>query len=338
MIMNDIIDLIRTSGSIVILPHVSADGDALGSSLALGLAVEKFNKQAAIFLEEPIPVIYSFLPGQHIVKVCSRHGEAAVSGSTGLPCCKTGKSGEAHELVIALDTGDLERLGERADIFNKAIKTVNIDHHATNSMFADYNLVQTHSSAVGEIIYQLLKMMGIDMDTDIANCLYVAITTDTGGFRFSNTTPLTHQITADLVSAGVNVADISQKVFDIVSLQKVKLMGMAVETLELYEDGRIAFISITEQMMKDTGAGEEDCEGIVNMGRNIRGVEAALLFRQRDDEIRVNLRSNSEKIDVAAIANLHSGGGHKKAAGCTVKGTLSEAKRMLLDDIRRALL
>ncbi|GAE87520.1 3'-to-5' oligoribonuclease A [Acetivibrio straminisolvens JCM 21531] len=240
-------------------------------------------------------------------------------------------------MVIALDTGDMERLGKRAAIFNDAGITVNIDHHPTNTQFGQVNLVNTDSAAVGEMIYRLIEMMGINIDKDMATCLYVAIATDTGGFRYSNTTPVTHRITADLINNGVDVSYISQTVFETVSLPKVKLMGKAIENLELFENGKLAIIKITDDLLKSVGAKEEDCDGIVNIGRNIEGVEVAVVIRQRaGGELKINFRSKNY-VDVSVIANRHSGGGHKRAAGCTIKCGINEAKEMLIKEIREVL-
>ncbi|MCR4434588.1 MAG: bifunctional oligoribonuclease/PAP phosphatase NrnA [Clostridiales bacterium] len=318
MVLNHIISKIKGAKSIAILPHVSADGDALGSSLALLLALKKLNKDAAVYLEEEIPFIYSFLPGKQHAEVYS------------------GRAKE-FDLVIALDTGDMERLGERSRIFREALITVNLDHHNTNTEFAFYNHVQTRASAVGEIVYQLIKMLGVSLDADIATCLYVAVATDTGGFRYGNTTAVTHQIAGDLVNNGVNVSDINQKIFESVSLQKVKLMGMAINSMELFENNKIAFITLTDEMVRKAGAKEEDCDGIVNLGRNIYSVEVAAMLRMKGtDLIKVNLRSKNY-VDVSAIAGMYSGGGHKRAAGCIVTGKIEDLKEKLLEDIKEAL-
>lgn len=322
MILIDIINRLKESGKVIIMPHISADGDGLGSSFALGLALERSGINVEVCLEENVPHIYSFLPGQHLVRIVEDEG---------LP-------DEGAYTVVALDTGDLARLGNRADIFKSAELTVNIDHHSTNDEFAQYNFVNTNSSAVGEIVYQLVKMMGIKFDAAIATCIYVAIATDTGGFRFSNTTPITHQIAGDLVNSGVNVSEVSQKIFDTVSYEKVKLMGAAINSLELIQDGKIALITITDGIMKSTGAMEEECDGIVNIGRNIRGVEVALMLRQKSNgEVKINFRSNSY-VDVSEIAKIYSGGGHKRAAGCTVKGNLDDIRLNVLNAIRKVLL
>lgn len=318
MIANNIIALMKNADRIAILPHVSIDGDALGSSLALALALKKINKELTVYIEEEIPLSYSFLPGKEFVKVYDNKPEK-------------------HDLVIALDTGDLERLGRRIEIFNEADTTINMDHHTTNTEFADMNLVKTSASAVGEIIYQIIKMMGIEIDKEMATCIYVAIVTDTGGFRYSNTTPITHQITSDLLNNGVDVANISQTLFETSSLSRVKLMGVAIETLEVLEGGKLTFMTVSDDMIKSAGAKEEECDGIVNIGRNIGDVEVAVLMRYRlNGELKINFRSK-DYVDVSKIANKHSGGGHKRAAGCTIKGDMREIKEMLIKEIKEVL-
>ncbi len=316
-VLNEIIDVVKKSNNIVILPHISADGDALGSGLALALALSSLNKNVVVYLEENIPQLYSFLPGQEMVSVFP-------------------KEIETPDMAIAIDTGDIERLGKREEIFKKADFTVNIDHHHTNTEFACLNYVSSKSSAVGEIIYQMLKMMELDLDRDISTCLFVAIITDTGGFRYSNTTYITHLIASDIMNSGINVPAIFSRVFDSISKEKVKLMGAAINSLELLENEKIASITLTEKMMKETGAIEEESEGIINLGRNIYGVEVAVLFKEKQDEVKVSFRSNSY-VDVSIIANKYSGGGHKKAAGCTIKGQLHEVKKKVLSNIADAL-
>lgn len=244
MIEKRIIDAINNAKSIAILPHVSVDGDGLGSSVALALALEKMGKDITVYIEEEIPATYEFLPGKDYVEVYKSNPKK-------------------HDLVLALDTGDLARLGKRIEIFDNTDLTINIDHHTTNTEFASLNLVKTTAAAVGELIYQLIKMLGISFDESIATCLYVAISTDTGGFRYSNTTPITHQITADLIDNGADVSKISQLVFETMSLKKLRLMGLAIDSIEIFDDGRVAFITVTNEMLKKVGAAEEDCDGLV---------------------------------------------------------------------------
>lgn len=318
MVENEIIASMKGAEKIVILPHVSADGDALGSSLALALALKKLDKNPVIYLEEEIPLIFNFLPGKEFIRIFDGNSEDS-------------------DLVMALDTGDRERLGKRIELFNRAGYTINMDHHPTNTEFANLNLVKTGAAATGEMIYQIIKMMGLEFDKDIAVCLYVAVVTDTGGFRFGNTTTLTHQITADLLNYELDVANISQILFETSSLSKIKLMGMAIDNLEVLEDGKVAFMTITDEMIKSSGAKDEDCDGLVNIGRNIGDVEVAVLMRQRaDGEFKMNFRSKNY-VDVSEIANKLSGGGHKRAAGCTVKGDMKDIKELILKEIKKVL-
>jgi phosphoesterase RecJ-like protein len=316
--LDKIANAITGAGTIALLPHVAADGDALGASFALALALSGIGKKVKVFLEEEIPYIYGFLPGS----------ELAVLYKGG---------GGSFDLAVAIDCGDLGRLGERSFLFEGAKVTANMDHHPTNTGFAVHDFVDTKASAAGEIIYKLLDMLGIKPGKDIATCLYVAIATDTGGFRYSNTTPRTHEITAELLRAGVEVAAVTQRIFDTTSFEKVKLTAAAIDTLELYENGRIAVMALPRELIRGTGAKEEDCDGIINTARNIRGVEVAAMLRQWDSgEIKVNLRSNTT-FDVSAIASLYKGGGHKKAAGYTTDGELENAKNRLLKDIKEIL-
>ncbi len=315
--LSKIAEIIAESNNIAILPHVAADGDALGSAFALALAVSGMGKSVTVFLEEDIPHIYGFLPGKELSEIFT-------------------KPKGNYDVVIAADCGDTGRLGSRNEIFDGTDRTVNIDHHETNTFFAGINYVDTASSATGEVIYKLLELLEITPDKDIATCLYVAISTDTGSFRYSNTTPVTHKIAAELIKSGVDVAYVSQKVFDVTTYEKVKLTGEAIHSLELFENGRIAVMTLTQELLQKTGAKDDDCSGIINTARNIEGVEVAVLLRQLDnEEIKVNLRSNST-VDVSAIASSYSGGGHKKAAGYTTGGKLEEVKSKLLELIRNA--
>jgi len=318
MILDDLIPVLKNAKKISVLPHISADGDAIGSSLAFAYALSKIGKDATVYLEEEIPRTYMFLPCREKTQIFEQ------------------AEGE-FDVVVALDTGDTGRLGNRIEIFNKAKITVNIDHHQTNDMFASYNYVDTKASATGEIIYDLIGKMNVEMDTCIANCLYTAIVTDTGGFRYSNTTKRTHEIIAQLIDKGVDVADIAKKVFDTVSLAKTRLTGEAINSLQLFEDGKVAFLTITKEMQKRAGADDEDCDGLVNIGRNIEGVEVAVLLKTAPDgSIKASIRSNAYA-DVAKVAQKFSGGGHKRAAGCIINSDIDSARDMILEEIRKEL-
>lgn len=314
----EIIKLIEKAESIAIFPHISADGDAIGSSLALGLALINAGKKVAIYIEETIPNVYEFLPG---VELAAFYNEMD----------------EVMDVNIALDTGDVGRLASRAEAFFKAPVTINIDHHVTNTNFGQLNFVDALSASTGEIVYKLISQMKLKIDTAIAMCLYTAIVTDTGGFRYQNTTAETHRIAAELLTTGVDVGEISQRLFDNTTFEKLKLTQKSIELLELYENSKIAVVSLTLEDIMSIGAKDEDCDGIVNIGRSIEGVEVSVLIKEKSsNEVRVNLRSKTF-VDVSEVAAAFGGGGHKRAAGCTVSGSILDVKAMLINAVKDRL-
>lgn len=318
MSIETIIQEISKAHKIAIMPHISVDGDGLGSSLALAKALTKVGKSADIFIEDEIPGIYSFLPGTSEIK-------------------RYVYSNYKYDLTIALDSGDIQRLGNRVDIFKDSQVTINIDHHITNTGFAEYNLVDANASSTGEMMFRLITMMNIAIDRDMAQCIYTAIAADTGGFRYSNTTPYTHEAASHLLGYDIDVADISRRIFETSSFERVKLTGIAIQAIQLHHDGKVALVIIDKQMIKNAGARDEDCEGIVNVGRSIKGVEVSVVLRQiNDNDVKVNFRSN-EYADVASISRMYGGGGHKRAAGCITKGPLLKLKDNLLEDLKDIL-
>ncbi len=307
----EIVKLIAEAGGIAIFPHVSADGDAIGSSLALALALKSAGKNVVVYIEENIPLVYRFLPGAELVRFVEPQDEVM-------------------DVNIALDTGDVGRLGTRADAFFNAPCTINIDHHVTNTKFALLNYVDDKSASTGEIVYSLLKKLKLEIDKDISANLYTAISTDTGGFKYSNTTAQTHKIASELLSTGIDIGELSQRIFDNTTYSKLKLTQKAIELLELYHENKLAVVTLSQADIQATGANDEDCDGIVNIGRSIEGVEVSLLIKEKNkEEVRINLRSKTF-VDVSEIAISFGGGGHKRAAGCTVKGSLSEVKELLI--------
>lgn len=330
MTFNEIPSVLKEKDKIVILPHVSADGDSIGSSLALALALGKLGKHVKIYIEEKVPQTFEFLPGLDIIEIYKKAPEETVPGEVNI-------GSEAFEVAVALDTGDEGRLGNRLEILKASAVTINIDHHATNTMFAQYNHVQPNSSSVGELMYQLLKEMDIDIDVDISTCLYVSILTDTGGFRYSNTTSLTHKVVSSLINYGVETAEICRRIFETRSCEKVKLMGLVISNLEFFHNGKIAYASITKEHLNKAGSKNDDSEGFVDIGRSIIGVEVSVLLRETEDgSVKVNLRSNSY-VDVSEIAVSFCGGGHKRAAGFKSSGKASDVKEQILNAIRKKL-
>ncbi len=314
----EIVKLIAQAGGIAIFPHVFADGDAIGSSLALALALKNAGKKVIVYLEENIPTVYRFLPGIELA-------------------CFYDTQDEVMDINIALDTGDVGRLGTRGDAFFEAPCTINIDHHVTNTKFALLNFVDDMSASTGEIVYTLLKKLKLGIDRDIAACLYTAVSTDTGGFKYSNTTSETHRIASELLATGIDIGELSQRIFDNTTYTKLKLTQKAIELLELHENAKLAAVAISQADLQATGAKDEDCDGIVNIGRSIEGVEVSVLVKEKNaEEVRVNLRSKTH-VDVSEVAAAFGGGGHKRAAGCTVKGSLQEVKEQMIKVLKEKL-
>ena len=314
--MKELIDLINKAHSIVILTHYSLDGDALGSSLGLALALDYIGKEVTVFLNESIPKSLEFLPGRNLISS---------------NCVKNA------DLAISLDNSDLKRLGDGADIYAGAKKKINIDHHTTNSMEANSLWIDQNASATGEMVYKLIKAMGIPVSKDIAECLYTAIITDTGGFRYSNTTPDSHIISAELIKCGIPFARIAKKVFDIVSHSKMSLLKKTIQNLTLYCEGKVAVSWLLYDDIYPVNAQSDDYEGLVNVGINLEGVEVSLFIREEEPgRFKGSLRAN-DYVDVAKIAGKFSGGGHIRAAGFTAAGNPDDIIRRVLDEIKKEL-
>jgi len=319
MTFDEIISVINNANKIALFPHIDIDGDALGSCLALYIALKRISKNVEIFIEEDIPSYYQFLPFMEEIK--DYH-----------PCI------DSFDLGISLDLSDTSRLGKRYELFKRSSISMNIDHHHTNINFADYNYVNSTASATGEIIFSLIEDMKLNIDKDIATCLYIAISSDTGGFRYSNTTSLTHSIAAKLLGTGISVSKLSDKIFSTFSMQKMKLFSLVINSINFFDNGKIMGSFITRNMIKYSETSEQECTGIISMLNLIKDIDVFfLLCEKADGSIKVSLRSKNE-IDVSKIAMMYSGGGHKKAAGFTAfDQSLDEVSRDIVNQIIKQL-
>lgn len=318
MVASEIIKLLRQSSKVAIISHIMPDGDTLGSSLAMAAALKQKGKEVLCLCADAVPPLYAFLPGADAVM--SPHDTDA-----DIP------------VVLAVDCSDEERLGSCNKIFAKADYTVNIDHHISNTFYACYNMVDTTAAATAELVYQLIKLMGVDVNAQIATCLYTGIVTDTGRFSYDNTTAATHEIAGDLLNCGVKASWLNDELFNKRSLQRTLLLGRALNTLETHGGGAIALIKVDMEMLASVGANDSDCDGLVNYARDIDTVEVGLLFKETNNgHIKVSLRSK-DHVDVNAIAAKFSGGGHKKASGCTIKASMDEAVKMVLEEVESAI-
>lgn len=306
----NIVDMIKDEESFLIASHFLPDGDSVGSSLALARSLVKNGKKVMLFNRDPIPVKYQFL----------NHADLSASMTNNFA------GDAANTNLVVLDCSDFSRSGLLLE-FKNSFKTVtNIDHHVTNEYYGTANLVVPEAAATGEIIYELLRHGNFFIDDHIATALYVAITTDTGSFKFENTTSRTHRIVADLLNYNINIAVISQRIFDEKPLVYFLILKKALSTLEFWKDDRIAAITISRDLLVQEGADMEVLDGMINYTKNIGGVEVGILFFiDQDNEIKVGLRSKN--VDVSMIADQFGGGGHVRAAGFRRKGSYHDVKK-----------
>jgi phosphoesterase RecJ-like protein len=306
--LTDLAVAINSSDNIMICGHIMPDGDCLGSVLALGLSLEAMGKKVVMAGPDPIPAIYKFLPGVDRFQA-------------GTP------QDSSYDTLIVLDCSVPERLGRKyQELLTKAKVIINIDHHAGPGIPGTYCYIDTLAAAVGEIIFDLLKVMQVNISLDIAINLYTAIITDTGSFQYDNVTPATHRRIAELLECGVPVAQINMALYEEKPKHALILLREALHTLTTSPCGKVCWMTVTLEMLKNTGALEEHAEGLVNYCRSIEGIEVGLLFREIvEGTYKISLRSKNT-VDVNLIAAKFGGGGHAKAAGCVLKGNLREVQ------------
>ncbi len=313
-----VVEEIRRGDRFLVVSHVNPEGDAIGSLLGLALALKDSGKDVTAYLEDKIPDNLTFLPGIDMIVDDTDWARG-------------------FDIIFAVDCGQADRLGKRFVNGNRCAKIINIDHHATNDLFGDINIVDPKASATGEMIYDLLKAASIEVTKDIAVNLYVAIHTDTGSFRYSSTTPAALMKAGELVRMGAEPWHISQLLYENYPAKRFKLLGRVLDTLEISDDGRIASMFVTLDMLREFDAERSLVDGFINYARAIQGVEIAVLFRESGNgRYKVSFRSKGSA-DVATIAQMFGGGGHVNAAGCNVDGSLEEIKAMIMKAAAGAL-
>lgn len=309
MILDNIIEKIKNAEKIVILTHETPDGDAIGSSLAMYFAIKRLGKEADVVIPD-FPRTYAFLPGVENVK-------------------KEGQS-QNYDLAIALDCSDIKRLNGFASYFESAKVKIVIDHHSSNTMFGDHNFVNPAAPACAQILVTMLEYLGVEIDKEIGTCIATGIITDTGGFKYNTVTAETFEFIAELLNKGINISDTYRKALQIVSKKKFEITKVALNRLELLEDGKIAFTYITKEEQEKLGLEVGDHEGIVEQGRDIEGVEVSIFLRQTPNgAYKASFRSN-DYVNVADICLMFGGGGHFHAAGCSLDLPLEQVKEKLI--------
>jgi phosphoesterase RecJ-like protein len=314
--LREIVSVLKGKGSVAILSHIRPEGDTLGSALGCHLTLKDLGKEVATFNPDPVPKNLRALPGA-----------AEVIRADRLP--------RPFDCYLVVDATDPGRVGGLLNGLPAGSPVINIDHHISNTHFGTYNWVDPEAAAAGEMIYHLITEMNVPLSREVATNLYVAILTDTGSFHFANTTPRALRVAAALIDAGVVPHEVARLLFDQREVEELRLLGTLLTTLQLSSDGKLAWIEVPREVLGQDGAGRDALEDLINYPRSIKGVEVALLLREESGKgVRVSLRSTG-MIDVAAVARVFQGGGHKKAAGCTVVGSLSEVRERIFAEIRR---
>lgn len=309
--MNNVLTTIRSNDTFLISTHKSPDGDALGSSIALGLALKKMGKQVTYAFEKPSSTKFSFL--------------------TELNALDNADLEQTFQVGLFLDSSDSDHLYD-SKLMEKCRVRVNVDHHVSNVGYGNINFVDVHASATAEIVYDLIQQLLVEMDDEMALAIYTGIVSDTGNFKYSNVTYKTHEIAGKLYRFPNPYWEISKKLFDELSFEKVQIIGFALGKIRLIKEGKVALIHLTNEDMKQF-VDDTDMEGIINYARDIIGVEVALLIKETNANVfKVSLRSNTT-FDVSVVAVHFDGGGHAKAAGCTVRDVTFEQLMDRLDPL-----
>ena len=319
--MKKIVEQLLKSRTVLLASHAHPDGDAIGALLATGLALQSIHKDVRMYNESPIPAVYRFLPS--VSSIMQQTGPV-----------------DAYDSVVVLDCGDIERVGEAAAKIGRAKMIVNIDHHLTNTGFGHLQLVDPAACATAEIVHRLIKRMPVKLDAAIATAVYTGILTDTGSFRFSNTNQSAFAICSEMIEYGADPYEVAQYVYGTYSLGRIKLLNLALDSLEISANGKLSVMTLTQAMMKETGTQTQDIDGLINYARRIEAVKVAALIHEtptngsapqgEEAQYHVSLRSDGS-VDVAKIASSYGGGGHASAAGFSVTSTLAGLKARILN-------
>jgi phosphoesterase RecJ-like protein len=312
--MDTVIDRLTESQAIFLSTHINPDGDAIGSLIALGLGLQQHGKHIYLYNASPIPAVYRFLPGVQLVQQV-------------LP------ESSAWDTAVVLDCGTLDRIGAAVDFVRGLPQVINIDHHVTNTNFGQYRLVDSTACSSAEIVYRLLKKMAITIDAAIATSIYTGILTDTGSFRFANTNSAAYTICSEMVQAGVDPYTVAQHVYGTYSLGRIKLLNMALDSIEISTNGKLSLMTLTQDMFRETDTNPEDVDGMINYAKRIEDVKVAALIMENENgavqkRYHVSLRSDGT-VDVAEIAASFGGGGHFSAAGFGVESSLKALKKTI---------
>jgi phosphoesterase RecJ-like protein len=317
-IITRIIEAVQAHRTFCVVGHIRPDGDCVGSQLGLTLALRAQGKEVVCWNEDPIPQKYEFLDNDHTFE--------------------RPQAGREFDCVIATDAASFERLGSVGDCVQARKQLINIDHHASNTRYGDINWVAAREPSTGELVYRLLKAAQWPITRRIADCLFTAVSTDTGSFQYSTTTPGTYHVAGELVRRGANLAKICDEVYQSYPLSCVWLLRHIYNHYRLTDNDRIAYFWLKKRDFSRTGAESADTEGLIDHIRAIAPVVVACEFEELEPELtRISLRSKSDKINVNQIAAQFGGGGHPAAAGARIPGKPLSVQRRVIGAVRKAL-
>lgn len=313
--LSRIADVIRARRRFVISSHARPDGDSIGSQVAMAYALRALGKEATIVNKDRAPAPLLAFPGVEAIRIAPE-----VTGE--------------FDAAIIMECGDLNRPGVAG---LERFFLVNIDHHPGNFAFGDINWFDASASACGEMVFDLVRALDVPLSLEIATHVYLAILTDTGSFRYSGISPRTFAICKETLEAGVDAVLVARQVYDSNNMGRLKLFGAVLSAMQIDPTGRIAIVYVDHEMARAAGGTYEDTEGIVNMPLTVKEIEAVVFLKEeRDHEYRVSLRSKGD-IDVGAVAKEFGGGGHKNAAGCTVRGSRDSLQALFIEKVERAI-
>ncbi|QJD83331.1 DHH family phosphoesterase [Cohnella herbarum] len=315
---------IRERDDFLIVSHVQPDGDAISSTVATGWLLEKLGKKFTMLNEGPVPSRLQFLWKSSEIRTLDGDGNPP-------------DPDRKYRNVICVDCADYARVGQTNQWFDPDAELLNIDHHPTNDGYGRVNLMKFHAAATAEILFELIDELELRMDTDVATAIYTGLLTDTGGFRYSNTSPLVMAMASRLLEAGVNGPDLAEHLLERMTAGQLRITQRGLSRLTFSDDQQIAWLWVNSEDLEESGATNEDLEGLVNYPRNVEGVEVGMLFKQNgQSSVKVSMRS-AGRVNVAAVAQHFGGGGHVRAAGCRLTDPLPEVISQVVAYVQKAL-
>ncbi|MGE0447991.1 MAG: bifunctional oligoribonuclease/PAP phosphatase NrnA [Vicinamibacterales bacterium] len=310
-----IADAIRQRHRFVVSSHARPDGDSIGSQLAFAYAVRALGKEVTVVNKDAAPAPLMTFPGVSSIEIA-------------------GSVGGDFDAAVIMECGDLGRPGVAG---LERYFLVNIDHHPGNTGYGDINWFDSSAAACGEMVFDLVRVLGVPLTLEIATHIYLAILTDTGSFHYSSISPRTFDICRETLEAGVDPVAVARSVYDSNNMGRLKLFGAVLSAMQIDPSGRIAIVYLDHEMARAAGGTYEDTEGLINLPLTVKEIQAVVFFKQNDgDEYRVSMRSKGE-IDIGTVAKGFGGGGHKNAAGCTVTGAIDVLQKLFLDKIEQAI-